>query len=117
MRSSIHKVREQTAALRATLLAPSIEGLESHLAALQEAAITLRELQADQSAEPAVIEGASRQELEALARDLSTAGRLIAHGLAFQQGLTRLMASATSGYRPDGEPVTLHAAANIWVHG
>jgi hypothetical protein len=120
MRSIIHNVREQTAALRTALLAPSIEGLQAHLPALQAAALALQSLQADlpdASIRLRTPEPETRRELEALARDLGVAGRLVAHGLAFQLGLARLMASASAGYRPDGEPVPLKTAASISVRG
>jgi hypothetical protein len=111
MRNIIHNVREQTAALRAALLAPSAEGLESQVPALQEAAVTLERLKTE------AIEPESRRELEALARELRSAGRLIAQGLAFQRGWARLLASASSSYRPDGEPVSLQAAGSVSVRG
>jgi hypothetical protein len=129
MRSIIHNLREQTAALRAALLAPAGaqvgEGLESHLPALQDAALTLERLtstfggpEGGRRGPPgALIEPGTRRELKALAGELDTAGRLIAHGLAFQQGLTRLLASSAAGYRPDGEPVELSAAGSISVRG
>jgi hypothetical protein len=111
MRIVLHNLREQAASLRAALLEPSVEGLESHLPALQEAAVTLERLKTES------IQPESRRELEALARDLRSAGRLIAQGLAFQRGWARLLASASSGYRPDGEPVSLQAAGSISVRG
>jgi hypothetical protein len=111
MHANIHSIRKQTAALRAALLAPSIEAFESHLPALQEAGLTLQRLQTH------LLDSPLRPELEALAKELRSTGMLIEHGLAFQQGLARLLASATSGYRPDGEPVSLRAAGNISVRG
>lgn len=111
MRSSIHNLREQAAALRAALLAPSVEDLAAQLPELQEAAVTLERLKSESIAPE------SRGELEALARELRTAGRLIAQGLAFQRGWARLLASATSAYRPDGEPVPLPVAGSLSVRG
>ena len=117
MRTVLHNLREQAAALHAALLAPSAEGFESHLPALQEAAVTLQRLFASGTTPDASIEPGTRRELEGLARELRSAGRLIAHGLAFQRGLARLLASASSTYRPDGEPVALPAAGSISVRG
>jgi hypothetical protein len=118
MRPNIHNLRNQAAALRAALRTPSIEGLAAQVPELQEAASTLQRLSSTLNTTPgAVIEPGTRRELEALARDLGAAGRLIAHGLAFQKGWARLLASASSGYRPDGEPVSLKAAGSISVRG
>jgi len=97
--------------LRLALLAPSIEGLDAQLPALQDAVSTLQRFGAESP-------GAGfRPELEALARDLRAIDRLIERGLAFQQGLARLLASSASGYQPDGEPVSLKTAGSLSVQG
>ena len=115
MRTIILKVREQTGALRGALLAASAEGLASHLPALQEAAAALTRLQTESP--DALLEQGSRRELEALAGELRSAGRLIARGLAFQRGWARLLSSASSSYRSDGEPALLQAPGSIWMRG
>jgi hypothetical protein len=118
MRSKLHNIRKQAMALRQALVTPSIEGLDSQLPALQEAAQDLESLSSTLiGTTETAIEPGLRRELEALAQDLAGAGRLIAQGLAFQLGLARLLAAATSGYRPDGEPAALNAAGSISVRG
>jgi hypothetical protein len=104
--------------LRATLLAPSPEALESYLPALEETLHDLQRLQQDQwsPGEP----GQARElriNLDALAKELRAVANLIQHGMAFQQGWSRLLAGATGGYRPDGEPRPLQAQGSISVRG
>ena len=105
-REIIHHAKACIRALRNSLLAPSPETLEAHLPALEAALHDLQTLQPDRS---------ERRELEALAAELRAAGRLIQHGLEFQQGWARLLATAFSGYRPDGAPRPLQAGGNISV--
>jgi hypothetical protein len=116
MRSSIpnatERVRDSIRALRATLLAPSPEALESHLPALEAA---LHELQCDPQG--LQHDSRSRRDLEALARELRVVGSLIEHGIAFQQGWAKLLAAATGGYRPDGEPRPLQTPGRISMQG
>jgi hypothetical protein len=111
MRSNIHSIRKIVAAVRAALLTPSIEGVDSHVPALQQAAAALEQLRGGPP------EAGSRGDLEALARDLRACGRLIAQGLAFTQGMARVLAPAATSYRPDGEPVPLKAPGTLLVRG
>jgi hypothetical protein len=106
--SATERVRETIGALRVTLLAPSPEALESHLPALEKALYYLQGVQPDEDI---------RQDLKALAAELRAAGRLIEHGIAFQQGWARVLAAATNGYRPDGEPRPLQPPGSISVQG
>jgi hypothetical protein len=121
MRSKLHSVRETVAALRAALLAPSTEALYAQMPALQQAVATLGSLQAESSQTESLQvrspESAPRQELEAVARELSASGKLIAQGLALTQGMARLLAPVTGGYRQDGEPAPLQPAGTLLVRG
>jgi hypothetical protein len=149
MRSTIHNVREQVAALRATLLDPSPEGVQAHALALEAAAASLRSLTQESAQGAAGAGGADprndsspsdgsqtrgiatgtarlveaadaaglRRELEALAAELRVAGGLIDHGMAFQQGWAHILAAATAGYRPNGEPSPLSAQGSVSVRG
>jgi hypothetical protein len=114
--SKLRNIRKQVAELRAALLASSLEGsaqeIDARLAGLQEAATALEFLQAPLQAEPV-----SRQELETLARELSSVGQMIARGREFLDGWARLLASSALCYRPDGEPVSPAAPASISVRG
>lgn len=114
MRSSIPRVRQTVAALRAALLAPpadhSPERLASQVPALQDAALELERLRHDPAA-PAV-----RAELEALARELHGVARLIAQGLELTRGMARLLAPA-AGYGQDGEPAPLNPPGTVLVRG
>jgi len=110
MRSNIHNARETVAELRAALLTPSSEGLESQVPALEAA---VRELEAVKSAPGPV----SRQEMRALAVDLLGVARLIEHGMLFQQGWARMLAASASNYQPNGEPATAAPAGTISVEG
>jgi hypothetical protein len=107
----VSRARNCIGALRTTLLAPSPEGLEAHLPALEAALHDLQGLPLLQD------QGLERCELEALAAELRAAGSLIIHGLEFQVGWAKLLATAFGGYRPDGEPRPLQPAGNIWVRG
>jgi hypothetical protein len=97
-------------ALRSTLLAPTPEALEAHLPALEAAIHDLQSLHKDGGL-------CARHELEALASELRGAGSLIMHGLEFQRGWAKLLATAFGGYRPDGEPRPLQARGNVSVQG
>lgn len=107
------------AELRTALLASSLEGsaeeIDARLAGLQEAATTLGFLQSLPQLE--TMEPGSRRELEALARELNSIGQLIARGREFLDGWARLLASNVLCYRPDGEPISPAAPANISVRG
>ena len=108
MRSKVHSVREIVAELRAALLAPTPENLESQLPALERAAAALRE----SGPEPA-----SPGEIRNLAFELLNTQRLTAHGLETQQALARLLAASLGGYRSDGEPSPVAATGGISVQG
>jgi hypothetical protein len=115
MLSKLQNIRRQVAELRATLLTPSFEGvsfdqLDSLLPGLQEAAAALQLLQLNP-------EAGSRQELEALARDLRSAARLIEHGRELVAGWARLLASSAACYRPNGEPISPAPPVHISVRG
>jgi hypothetical protein len=116
MRSKLRNVRETVAGLRATLLAPSGEAINAHMPALQQAAAILESLQAESLQERSP-ESKSREELEAVARELRTTGKLIAQGLALTQGMARLLAPVTCGYRQDGEPAPFQTAGTLLVRG
>jgi hypothetical protein len=103
---AVDGVRESISALRATLLAPSPEALESHLSALEAALHNLQGLQPDTY---------TRRDMEALAAELRAVGSLIEHGMAIQEGWSRILAAATGGYQPDGEPRPLQPPGSISV--
>jgi hypothetical protein len=114
MRSNIHNVREAVAELRAALLAPPAEGLESHVPALEGAIADLEELRA----EPSFVLGlVPRREVESLARELAGVARLIQHGIIFNQGWARVLAAAASNYQPNGELAPLKPAGSVSVRG
>lgn len=118
MRSNIHNVRQAVAALRVALLSPSPEGIASQLPALQEAAVTLERLERERQARDAEAPHAGlRDELEALATELRAPAKLIAQGLAFVRGMSRLLAPPTADYQPDGEPVPLKPPSSLLVRG
>jgi hypothetical protein len=143
MRSTIHNAREQVAGLRAALIEASPEGLEELTPGLEAAAAGLRSVvqqlarEAEESGDSQVREGSPargivagamrlreagdeaglRRELEALAAELRVAGGLIDHGMAFQQGWARMLAVATAGYRPNGEPSPLAAPGTVSLEG
>ena len=106
MRSKVHSVREHLAQLRATLLAPTPEGLEAELPSLQRAI--------DELNSPGEFD---RSELARLALELRNAQALIEHGLSTQQALARLLAASFGGYQPDGEPAPLASAGSIALEG
>jgi hypothetical protein len=110
----VNRARNCIGALRTTLLAPSPEGLEAHLPALEAALHDLQGLQQDHLTQD---HGSERRELGALAAELRAAGSLIMHGLQFQVGWAKLVATSFGGYRPDGEPRPLQPSGNIWVRG
>lgn len=108
----IGRAREKVGALRATLLSPSPEALESHVPALEEALHELQHLQQDHE-KP----GGLGPHLLALAGELRIAGKLIEHGLAFERGWARLLAAAAGSYQPNGEPHPLPVRGSISVRG
>lgn len=117
----VSRARNCIGALRTTLRAPSPEGLEAHLPALEAA---LHDLQGLPLLQDHLLQehltqdhGIDRCELESLAADLRAAGSLIIHGLELQVGWAKLLATAFGGYRPDGEPRPLQPPGNIWVRG
>jgi hypothetical protein len=116
MPSIILNTRLKAAALHAALLTTSAVEAESHEPALREAVLALEGLRATPLSEELRGE-ASRAELRALARELSASAKLIAQGLAFAQGMARLLAPATAAYRPDGEPIPFKIASTIVVRG
>lgn len=110
MRSNIHNARRQVAGLRAALLAPSPEILLSQVPAL-EAAAQMLAMNGD-------CKGADlRPELAALALDLHRAAVLIQHGMDLQMGWARILAAATSEYRPDGEPRGFEPQGSVSLQG
>jgi hypothetical protein len=117
--SKLRSIRKQVGELRAALLASSLEGsaeeIDARLAGLQEAATALGFLQSLPQVE--TLEPGSRRELETLARELSSIGRLIERGREFLDGWARLLASNALCYRPDGEPISPAAPASISVRG
>ncbi len=106
----LSRARQSIGALRSTLLAPTPEALDAHLPALELALQDLQNLKKDG-------ERCTRRELEALALDLRAAASLIIHGLEFQRGWARLLATALGDYRPDGEPRPLQAGGSVSVQG
>jgi hypothetical protein len=106
----LSRAKDSINALRSTLLAPSPEALEAHLPALEAAIHDLQSLQRDGGL-------CTRGEWEALASELRAAASLIMHGLEFQRGWAKLLATAFGGYRPDGEPRPLQARGNVSVQG
>lgn len=116
MRSKLPSVRETVAALRTALLSPSVEGITACVPALQEAALDLERLRAETLDKQSPDSG-TRRELDALARELRGAGKLIAQGMAFTQGMARVLAPATADYRPDGEPVVAKTASTLLIRG
>ncbi len=118
--NAIEPVRETIGALRASLLAPSPEALESHLPALEKALHDLQGLQHDSDLQTDLhndFHKELREDLKALAAELRAAGSLVKHGIEFQQGWARVLAAATDGYRPDGEPRPLQPRGSISVEG
>lgn len=112
MRSKVHNARQHTAALRAALLSPSPERLEAQLAGLEQAIHGLAEIQPEQ-----IHSADDSAELRRLARELKTVSKLIAHGMASQQGWARLLAASLAGYLSDGQPMPLAAKGSISVAG
>jgi hypothetical protein len=110
MRPNIHNARQTVAELRAALLTPSPEGLESHIPALGAA---VRDLEAVR-AEPGFV---PRRELESFAVDLLGVARLIEHGMMFHHGWARVLAASVSNYQPNGEPATAVSAGSISIKG
>lgn len=109
MASRLNKLRENVAGLRATLVRPEPEALNSHLPALAEAIERL-----------SAISHATRDEavdLNALGLDLEACRKLIEHGLTATRILTGIMTAATSGYLPTGIPKPLTASGKIFLEG
>ncbi|HEY4362034.1 MAG TPA: hypothetical protein VGN17_13745 [Bryobacteraceae bacterium] len=114
MRSNIHNAKQSVAELRATLLTPSFEGLESQVPALEAA---VRELEALKSAPGSGTRALSRSEMQSFAVDLLGVARLIEHGMLFQQGWARILAASACNYQPNGEPASAPPAATVSVQG
>jgi hypothetical protein len=106
----LSRAKNSIGALRSTLLDPSPEALEAHLPALEAALHDLRSLEQNG-------ELCTRRELEAVALELRAAGSLIAHGIEFQRGWAKLLATAFGDYRPNGEPRPLQARGSVSVQG
>jgi hypothetical protein len=117
MRSKLHSIRETVAALRATLLAPSIEGIEAEMPALQRAAAMLESLRREAPDKHPASSKRPNEELEALSRELRAVGKLIAQGVALTQGMARLLAPPTAGYCQDGEPATFRTPGTVLERG
>jgi hypothetical protein len=115
MRSSLLRVRQTAAALRAALLNPSAESLQAQMPALHLAVQTLEELSGGAPGTESKRELSG--ELAAMKRELCACTKLIAQGLMFTQGMVRLLSPASSGYQQDGEPVPPPAGATVVVRG
>jgi hypothetical protein len=113
----IRSATEKIAALRETLLAPSPEALASHVPALEAALHELQLEQLEQIQQDPGSRGGLRRDLKNLASELRVAGKLIEHGIAFEQGWARVLAAATGSYQPDGEPDPLRVRGSISVRG
>jgi hypothetical protein len=116
MRWTIKTVRDQVAALRLALLAPSAEGLQRFLPTLAEAAGCLNRIQEELLTRINQDPG-FELELKALKRELRAVTKLIEHGAAFWDAWGKLFGAATGGYTPAGEPRPVAAAGTISVQG
>jgi hypothetical protein len=109
MASRLHKLTQNVASLRATLVQPTPEGLNSHLPALTE---TIERLSA--LSQPARDEA---RDLNALGLELAACRTLIEHGLSTTRILTGILTAATSGYSPTGIARPLAASSKIFLEG
>jgi hypothetical protein len=124
MRSNIHNASQAVAELRASLLsssqAPSPESLAAHLPALEAAVRDLEALRADPSLAAGIV---PRKEIEFFALDLLGVARLIEHGMNFNQGWARMLASAAhyqpgaADYQANGEPSPVEPAGKVSIKG
>jgi hypothetical protein len=110
MRPNLYNARQTVAELRAALLSPSPEGLETFVPALEAAVRDLETLQAAPGLPP-------RGELESFSKELLGVARLVEHAITFNQGWARVLAAATSNYQPTGQPATAALAGSVFIKG
>ncbi len=119
----LEEVQRAVEALRMTLLpgeggAPGPEAIANHTEALERAASILQGLTcgSELTRDPAAI-GELRARFRSLQREIQRAARLIGHAAVMNAGWARVLAVASGGYTPAGEPAVLEARGTLAVDG
>lgn len=128
MPSRVSRASEQLESLRVALLAPSPEGIDACLPAIEKTAIDLaaltREL-AESSNAPGNLGDRARKtlrlDLKRFVSQLHVIRRLAEQGSDLQMGWARLLCASAAGYLPNGEPQPLgsiaETAGRLSFHG